>query len=61
MNKKKKFFQCKICNKKYLKNNLIFNLCNEDKICLNCYKKQFPSIPIDSKPFNSSKILKKHD
>ena len=48
MNNKKEKYKCKLCKKNFLKKDLIFNYCSEDKICLRCYKKQFPLKPMRS-------------
>jgi hypothetical protein len=38
--------KCKICKKTNSETKLTYNTTQEDFICLDCYRNQFPSIPI---------------
>ena len=50
MIKQKTLEQCNICKQSYPHNRLVFSCCN-GWVCLECYRNQFPSIPMSSKPF----------
>jgi hypothetical protein len=43
--------KCVKCGKDFSVNKLIFNFCSKDRLCLNCYKKQFNQIPAQPIPF----------
>ncbi len=42
--------QCKICGIINPKTKLTYNVVQGDFLCLDCYRNQFPAIPIHSTP-----------
>jgi hypothetical protein len=41
---------CKVCKKQFPRNRLIYALCYEDWLCVDCYKAQFERTPMKPKP-----------
>ena len=41
---------CKICKKTNLETKLTYNITQEDFLCTDCYKKQFPNIAMHTIP-----------
>ena len=41
---------CKKCHNEYPKNKLVYSICNEGHICLDCYHNQYDSLPSHPKP-----------
>ena len=51
MKKENSYKKCGICKQFFPDYKLVFNSCINGRVCLDCYKNQFPKIPLKTISF----------